>query len=76
MHSRPQSSHPLRILLGLVLALCLALPAFAGIVFTQEIRGEGEAAEFQNMTMRTSIDTGGARMEILASGNPIMVAGS
>lgn len=76
MNSRPQSSHPLRILLGLVLALCLALPAFAGIVFTQEIRGEGEAAEFQNMTMRTSIDTGGARMEILASGNPILGAGS
>lgn len=76
MSPRLQSSSSLRILLGLVLALCLAVPAIAGIVFTQEIRGEGEAAEFQNMTMRTSIDTGGAKMEILASGNPIMGAGN
>ena len=76
MSPRLQSSFSLRILLGTVLALCLAVPAVAGIVFTQEIRGEGEAAEFQNMTMRTSIDTGGARMEILASGNPILGAGS
>ncbi len=76
MSPRLQSSASLRILLGLVLALCLAVPAVAGIVFTQEIRGEGEAAEFQNMTMRTSIDTGGAKMEILASGNPMMGAGS
>ena len=76
MSPRLQSSSSLRILLGLVLALCLAVPAVAGIVFTQQIRGEGEAAEFQNMTLRTSIDTGGARMEILASGNPIMGAGS
>ena len=59
MNPRPQSRSPLGIPLGLVLALCLAGPAVAGIVFTQEIRGEGEATELQNMTLRTSIDTGG-----------------
>ncbi len=51
-------------------------PATAGLVFTQEVRGEGEAAEFQNMKIRTSIDTGGAKMEILSSGNPILGEGS
>lgn len=56
--------------------LTLAAPASAGLVFTQETRAEGEAAKFQNMTMRTSIDTGGAKMEILTSGNPIMAAGN
>lgn len=54
----------------------LSAPAFAGLVFTQEIQGEGEAAKFQNMTMHTSIDTGGAKMEIVSSGSPLLTAGS
>jgi hypothetical protein len=60
-----------------VLALsCLAVPAEAGLVFTQEVKGEGDAEKMQNMTMHTSIDTGGAKMEIVSSGNPILVQGS
>lgn len=63
-------------LVGIGVFATTAGPAAAGLVFTQEIRGEGEAAEFQNMKMRTSIDTGGAKMEILSSGNPLLGEGS
>lgn len=59
-----------------VLLFGLAAPASAGLVFTQEIQGEGEAAKFQNMTMRSWIDTGGAKMEFVSSANPMMAAGS
>jgi len=62
--------------LACVLALALTGPAAAGLVFTQETIAEGEAAKVLNMTMRTWIDTGGAKMEFLSSGNPLMAAGS
>ena len=64
------------LLLPWALAFGLAAPASAGLVFTQEIKGEGEAAKFQNMTMRSWIDTGGAKMEFVSSANPMMGAGT
>jgi hypothetical protein len=63
-------------ILLLALALALPIPASAGLVFKQEIRGEGEAAKFQNMTMHSWLDTGGAKMEILSSGSPMLKAGN
>ena len=62
--------------IALLLTLCLTGPASAGLVFTQEIRGEGDAAKYQNMTMRTWLETSGAKMEFVSSGNPIMAAGT
>jgi hypothetical protein len=62
--------------LAVVALSCLSVPAEAGLVFTQEVKGEGDAAKMQNMTMHTSIDTGGAKMEIVSSGNPILAQGS
>lgn len=64
------------LLLLCALAVGLAAPASAGLVFTQEIKGEGEAAKLQNMTMRSWIDTGGAKMEFVSSANPMMAAGT
>ena len=69
-------SSTFHVLFAIAIALAFAGPVAAGVVFTQEIRGEGETAKFQNMTMRTWIDTGGAKTEILTSGNPILAAGS
>ena len=73
-----RSQRHLRIVAPLSLALwaALAIPAHAGLSFTQEIRGEGDAAKFQNMTMHSWIDAGGAKMEIVSSGNPILTQGS
>ena len=64
--------------LGLALTLMATLvgPASAGLVFTQETTAEGETAKYLNMTIRTWIDAGGAKMEFLSSGNPLMAAGS
>lgn len=76
MTDRSQSRIRFAFVLGSALVAALPAPAAAGLVFTQQIRGEGEAAKVQNMTMRTSIDTGGAKMEILDSGNPIMAKGN
>ncbi len=76
MTDRSQGRIRFALVLGSALVAALPAPAAAGIVFTQQIRGEGESAKFQNMTMRTSLDTGGAKMEILASGNPIMTKGN
>lgn len=75
---RPHTLHNLSLpLIAVLLSLTLSAPAAqAGVVFTQEVRGEGEAAKFQNMTVRTWIDTGGAKMEIRSSGNPILAAGN
>ena len=69
-------SLPSALYIALALTLIVAGPASAGLVFTQEVRGEGDAAKFQNMTMRTWLDTGGAKMEFVSSGNPIMGAGT
>ncbi|MEO8275593.1 MAG: hypothetical protein ABI639_05195 [Thermoanaerobaculia bacterium] len=63
-------------LLATAAGVSLAAPATAGIVMRQEVRGEGDAAKYQNMSMRASIDTGGAKMEILSSGNPMMSEGN
>ncbi|MEO8198370.1 MAG: hypothetical protein ABI689_16785 [Thermoanaerobaculia bacterium] len=76
MTHHPKNRLWIAALLGIALVSALASPAFAGLVFTQQIRGEGDAAKYQNMTMRTSIDSGGAKMEILSSGNPIMAEGT
>ena len=76
MSDRSQNRRWLAPLGGLALVASLSSPASAGLVFTQQIRGDGDAAKYQSMTMRTSIDTGGAKMEILSSGNPIMEAGN
>ena len=76
MTARSQRRILSALVLGSALVAALPAPATAGLVFTQQIRGEGDAAKFQNMTMRTSLDTGGAKMEILASGNPIMTKGN
>lgn len=72
----PQNRLAAFALAGLGILATTTGPATAGLVFTQEVRGEGEAAEFQNMKIRTSVDTGGAKMEILSSGNPILGEGS
>lgn len=61
---------------GLALLAGSSRPAAAGFVFTQEIRGEGEAGKYQNMTMRAQLDSAGAKMEILSSGNPILSEGN
>ena len=74
LHLRASLSNALG--MALILALTLTGPVSAGLVFTQEIRGEGDAAKYQNMKIRSWIDTGGAKMEILTSGNPILGAGS
>lgn len=76
MSDRSQNRRWLAPLGGLALVASLSSPASAGLVFTQQIRGDGDAAKYQSMTMRTSIDTGGAKMEILSSGNPIMEEGN
>ncbi len=80
MEISPTMNRPLKArtatLAALALALTFAGPAAAGLVFTQETTAEGEAAKYLNMTMRTWIDTGGAKMEFLSSGNPIMAAGT
>ena len=76
MSDRSQNRRWLAPLGGLALVASLSSPASAGLVFTQQIRGEGDAAKYQSMTMRTSIDTGGAKMEILSSGNPMMEEGN
>jgi len=80
MEISPTMNHPLQArtatLAALALALTLAGPAAAGLVFTQETTAEGEAAKYLNMTMRAWIDTGGMKMEFLSSGNPLMAAGS
>lgn len=76
MFDRSQNHRWLAPLGGLALVATLSTPVHAGLVFTQQVRGEGDAAKFQSMTMRTSIDTGGAKMEILSSGNPMMEKGN
>ena len=76
MSDRSQNRRWLAPLGGLALVASLSSPASAGLVFTQQIRGDGDAAKYQSMTMRTSIDTGGAKMEILSSGNPMMEKGN
>lgn len=76
MSDRSQNRRWLAPLGGLALVASLSSPASAGLVFTQQIRGDGDAAKYQSMTMRTSIDTGGAKMEILSSGNPMMEEGN
>jgi hypothetical protein len=75
--STPPKTRTQTLRIAAALALTLSAGAtHAGLVFTQEIKGEGEAAQFQNMTMHTSIDTGGAKMEIVSSGSPLLAAGS
>ena len=76
MFDRSQNRRWLAPLGGFALVAALSSPAHAGLVFTQQVRGDGDAAKYQSMTMRTSIDTGGAKMEILSSGNPMMEKGN
>jgi hypothetical protein len=54
--------------------LLAAAPLSAGLVLTQKVTGEGEGA--MNQTTRMSVDTGGAKIELLNSNNPLMPAGS
>jgi hypothetical protein len=73
-----RSQSPLRIVAVLAFAVVatLSTPAFAGLVFTQVVKGEGDAAKLQNMTMHSWIDTGGAKMEFVQSGSPMLAQGS
>jgi hypothetical protein len=56
-----------------VLALAFAAPASAGLTFKQVVSSSGEHG--MNQTVRVSFDTGGARIEFLDSGNPMLPVG-